>query len=137
MLVVVMFIKRLMKKKFTKYVVISLSSFLVDIMFFNLLYFFLNPYFSDISIILSTILARLISSLYNYFLNSRLVFKKYSKKIMAKYLSLVIINTLVSAFTVYVLKKACSESYAGNIKIVVDCLIFMINYVIQRKVVYR
>ena len=92
-------------KVFIKYLFVSLSSFLVDILFFML---FLNilSLFSDFSfimykIIVSTVCARIISSLYNYLLNRKFVFEQHdSKSFIIKYYILVIIQMGISSLSV-------------------------------------
>lgn len=73
-------------KVFIKYLFVSLSSFLVDILFFML---FLNilSLFSDFSfimykIIASTVCARIVSSLYNYLLNRKFVLNNMILKVL-------------------------------------------------------
>ena len=74
-----------------KYLFSSGSSFVIDLILFSLFnYCFKN-------IFLSTVLARIFSSLYNYFINSRIVFKNYTRSSIFKYYLLVIIQMFVSA----------------------------------------
>ena len=64
-------------KLFIKYIFSAISSFILDILLFAL---FMHILPDDISkkIIVSTICARVISSLYNYLVNAKVVFKKVS-----------------------------------------------------------
>ena len=119
-----------------KYILSSLSSFLIDIGLFSIINFFLL-FLGDMSIIIATIIARIISSLYNYFINSRVVFNSYSKSSIYKYYILVIIQMFMSALIVYSLNKVFTNINNSIIKIIVDTLIFIINYYIQKKIIFK
>ena len=129
-------------KVFIKYLFVSLSSFLVDILFFML---FLNilSLFSDFSfimykIIVSTVCARIVSSLYNYLLNRKFVFEKHdSKSFIIKYYILVIIQMGISRLSVALLSQVFSSKIIVLLKIIVDILIFIANYYIQREWVFN
>ena len=129
-------------KVFIKYLFVSLSSFLVDILFFML---FLNilSLFSDFSfimykIIVSTVCARIVSSLYNYLLNRKFVFEKHdSKSFIIKYYILVIIQMGISSLSVALLSQVFSSKIIVLLKIIVDILIFIANYYIQREWVFN
>lgn len=130
-------IRHLLKKNFTKYILVASSSFFLDLVLFeifNLIFFQIINYEG---VIVATILARVLSSLYNYYFSSRLVFKKYTKVIMVKYYMLVIFNMLLSSGLVYVINKYCVNDYVIVIKLAVDGLIFVSNYLIQRRVVFK
>ena len=123
-------------KVILKYILSATSSFLIDIglfTLFNFLLFFLG----DISIIIATIIARIISSLYNYFINSRVVFKSYNKKSIYQYYVLVVVQMFVSALGVYLLNKVFININDSLIKIMVDTFIFIINYYIQKKIIFK
>lgn len=118
-------------KKGIKYVFSSGTSFFVDLVLFSLFNYFID------NIIVSTILARVLSSLYNYFMNSRLVFKKYSKSSIYKYYLLVIIQMFISAFLVNGISGLFSKANDTVIKFFVDILIFIVNYFIQKELVFK
>lgn len=116
-------------KTFIKYIIGSLSSFIIDIVLFNL--------FNNIlSIIIATIIARIISSLYNYFINSKLVFKNASKTSIIKYFILVVIQMFASAYIVNFISNIVSIN-TTLIKIIVDIIIFIVNYYVQNKFIFR
>ena len=118
-------------KKGIKYIFSSGTSFVIDLLLFSLFNYFIKD------IIISTIIARILSSLYNYFLNSRLVFKSYTKSSIYKYYILVIIQMFVSAFLVNGLSSLFSQVNDTIIKFFVDVVIFIVNYFIQREVVFK
>ena len=127
-------IKELIKKNktFLKYILVAILSFLIDITFFTVFNFLFT------NIILATILARIISSLINFLLNRDKVFKSLNKnKIMyVKYYSLVICQMLVSAFVVDNLVKIIPIN-ATFIKIPVEVIIFICNYLIQKFFIFK
>lgn len=62
-------------KSFFKYIFVAISSFLIDIMFFTVFIKLLsNTYFLEYNVAISSILARICSSLYNFMLNKSIVF---------------------------------------------------------------
>ena len=121
-------------KLFFKYIFASISSFLLDLLLF---YLFLKVFNNNVNAaFISTICARILSSLYNYAINSKLVFKKKDKASLYKYILLVVIMMFVSAFVVNTIGKD-HKSQIMIIKIIVDIIIFLINFVIQREWVFN
>lgn len=119
-------------KLFIKYIATALSSFILDIYLFS---FFLGIY-NIKSIVFATITARLLSSIYNYFVNAKLVFKKMNKTSILKYFLLVVVQMLVSA---YVVSWICKITWFKPIplKIVIDSIIFIANFIIQREFIFK
>ena len=121
-------------KLFIKYIISALSSFLLDI----LLYTFIVKLLPQINfgvitdIVIASILARIISSIYNFGVNSKVVFKSSNKKSLSKYFILVIIQMFISAFSVSAIFKV-TRINSTLIKVIVDTIIFVINFVIQRE----
>ena len=87
-------------------------------------------------IFISTITARVISSIYNYFINSRVVFKNKGIRKVIGYFLLVIIQMLVSASLVSLVKHLISTN-TTLIKIVIDIIIFVVNYIVQKEVIFK
>lgn len=124
-------LKKIDIKKVFKYLFSSGSSFVIDIMLFTLFnYLFEN-------ILIATIIARVISSLYNYLVNSRVVFKSYTKTSIIKYYCLVVIQMFVSAFLVSAISSGLVNVNDTIIKFFVDVFIFVVNYFIQKEVVFK
>ena len=125
-------------KLFIKYIISALSSFLLDI----LLYTFIVNLLPQINIgviteiVIASILARIISSIYNFGVNSKVVFKSSNKKSLSKYFILVVIQMFISAFSVSAIFKVTRIS-STIIKVIVDTIIFVINFVIQREWVFK
>ena len=80
---------------FLKYFLASFSSFLLDIILFCSILGILD--FKE-KILAATILARIVSSIYNYIINSNLVFKNMSIITLVKYYMLVILMMLISCY---------------------------------------
>lgn len=129
-----------MKKLYSKYqtiityILFSSLSFVVDIVSFSVILFFLKD-----KIMISSYLARAISSIFNYIVNKNIVFKNNEKKnikSMIMYFLLVIVNITISGTLV---KKIYFFIHynATFIKIVIDSLIFIINYFLQKYVIFK
>ena len=123
-------------KLFIKYIFSAISSFILDILLFAL-FMKVLPDSIGRRIIVSTILARVISSLYNYLVNSRVVFKKSRKSSIVKYFILVIVQMFASGFIVDALSKHVFSFNPTLIKIIVDSVIFIVNFFIQREWVFK
>lgn len=117
-----------------KYLFSAGSSFILDNVLFNIFIFFIGT--GVISIYICTTLARIISSIYNYFINSRVVFKNKDKKTIIGYFILVVVQMIVSATLVSLIDKYISIA-TGIIKLVVDIVIFVVNYIIQKEVIFK
>lgn len=129
------FIKKTYKKyeTFLKYIFVAGISFVIDILFFNIF----NNLIS-LSIIISTICARVISSFINYLLNRDKVFKSDENKLktVIKYYILVIIQMSVSALFVDNLYKLIKIN-PTIIKIPVEFTLFICNYIIQKVLIFK
>lgn len=129
-------IKSFFKNTFFKYIIISITSFIIDVLLFTIFNYFLENIFKYESVLIATIIARIMSSLYNYFCNAKFVFNKHNYKTFIKYYELVIVQMIISAIVVYLINRFLFNT-ATIIKIFVDTVIFVINYVIQKKVVFK
>lgn len=131
------------------YLFSSLSSFVIDVALFALLVFLLPDSFAEISILhtvtlsilLATVIARIISSLYNFFINRALVFKSKARTAdsMVRYYCLCVVQTLVSAIIVTNAIKLLGLSgdfVSTLVKCIADTVLFFISYHIQRKWVF-
>ncbi len=123
-------------KTFIKYVFSAGSSFVLDLGLFTLFNYLFGMVMGYESIIVATIVARILSSLYNFAINSKYVFKQYSKVMLLKYYILVIIQMLVSSILVYFINKYLIDTFAVVIKFVVDIILFIINYFIQKTIIF-
>ena len=126
---------------FFKYLLSSISSFLLDIGLFQ--FFLWSAEVVGIQrgaflIVLSTILARVISSYFNFTMNKNFVFdgEKRIQRTIVKYYSLAVFQMLLSATMVTFIWNICSGSETA-IKVVVDTLLFLASYQIQRRWVFK
>ncbi len=136
-------------KVFLKFLLSSLSSFLIDIALFSLLGIILRPWIPENIIIfkgfifggslltlLRTVISRLASSLFNFFMNKKQVFKNdsHSPVIVVRYYILCIIQLILSWLLV--------EHFLGFItyrtirKCIIDTLLFAVSFQIQREWVF-
>ena len=126
---------------FFKYLLSSLSSFLVDIGLFQLFLWLslsVGIHRGAPLILLSTILSRIISSYFNFTMNKNFVFNREKRihKTIVKYYSLAAFQMLLSAAMVTVVWNMFSGSETA-IKIVVDTILFLASYQVQRRWVFR
>ena len=123
-------------KLFIKYIVSAVSSFVLDILLFAI-FMKVLPKSVSYRIITATVIARIISSLYNYLINSKMVFKKSEKSSIVKYFILVIIQMFASGFIVDALSKHVFSFNPTIIKVIVDSVIFVVNFFVQREWVFK
>ncbi len=123
---------------FLKYIVSSLSSFAVDILLFSLVCGMLKDHMPFYYVGVATILARVISSLYNFAVNYGFVFRSDKKKTEAgaKYFLLAITIMLLSAMLTTMGVRVFNPPSEATVKILVDTFLFCVNYKIQQKWVY-
>ena len=121
-------------QRILKYIFSAGTSFLLDIGIFTILTLFLGK--DTKAIFIATILARILSSLYNYFMNSRVVFKNKNKKSFVYYYILVVVQMIISATLVSWIESYI-KIFPTFIKIVVDIIIFIVNYIVQKEVIFK
>ena len=132
-------------KVFIKFMLSSFSSFLIDIMMYWLLGYALRPVIGDEAAVLGistliiarTVIARVISSAYNFLMNKTIVFKNSSRSpsVAVKYYILAIIQLGVSALLVnYALLFI---PYSTIRKVIIDTMLFVISFIIQREWVFK
>ena len=126
---------------FIKYIISAGISFVLDLGLFTIFSKLLGIMMGDIAIIVGTVLARIISSLVNYFLNKNKVFEHgkgnaMDKETLIKYYILVVIQMGVSAFAVWIIHDVINIE-ATFIKIFVDVIIFVVNYFVQKKFIFK
>ncbi|NLB89934.1 MAG: glycosyltransferase [Clostridiales bacterium] len=121
----------------------SILSFLIDVGLFTLFnYWFGKAYGMNqvLCIALATVLARVISSVFNFFMNKNVVFKKEDQKqggvqTFTRYALLAIGIVAVSAIGVSLLAVIGVPNTLG--KVVVDTLLYFISYRVQKKWVFN
>lgn len=123
---------------FFRYLLVSLSSFMVDILLFSCGIVFLRKPFPGSYIVLSTIGARVLSSVYNFMLNRKRVFhsKDAIGRTALKYYLLAGIQMMISAGAVWAWHRLV-PMHETLIKAVVDSILFLISFQVQREWVFR
>ncbi len=125
---------------FGKFIFSSGSSSVIDLALFALFFHFVKNVDLHIvdSYMLATVMARIISGVYNFAMNYKVVFQSDKNKAYAaiSYLILAIFIMLASGFLV---GRICTMTSLPTllVKIVVDCLLFLVSFFVQREVVYR
>lgn len=130
-------IYKVMLGNFVKFSCTGLLSMALDqglfAIFVNLLFGFLK---AENGIVISTVLARVCSSLFNYLMNRTVVFKSKSGiSSLIRYYALCVIQMLASAGGV-VLAYHLTKGNPSVLKLLVDLLLFFISYQIQQRWVF-
>ena len=129
----------LFAKIFLRYIFASLSSSVIDVVLFTLFCTLTRSALPVLYLAVSTVLARIISASYNWCINYFLVFrgKKSKGKSIARYFLLALCQMLASALLVTGLSFLTRYLISDTVlKILVDLVIFFVNYHIQLKFVY-
>lgn len=128
-------IYRILGKQFFRYILASFGSFVLDI----LLFYIFCRVFGDFKeyILISTIIARVCSSIFNFAINYKKVFKSNENifKSAIKYFCLVIVQMGLSALFVTLFVNLTH----GNevvVKIIVDTILFFISFKVQQSLVF-
>ncbi|MBO6239860.1 MAG: bifunctional glycosyltransferase family 2/GtrA family protein [Butyrivibrio sp.] len=125
---------------FLKFLFSSLSSSVVDMVMFSIFCaVFRNVPLAIGYIMVATILARVISAVYNFLINYKIVFKGKGDTAMAavKYFLLAVCIMLLSGLFVTVGHGLFSGLPEIVVKVPVDCLLFLLSFIVQREVVYK
>lgn len=121
--------------QFLKFTISGIISFVSDILLFNLIINFIFNNSNIVTIMTSTILARIFSSYINYNLNRKNVFNSKAKNTLFKYYLLCAIQVILSGIITYLLFKLniMNETVC---KTITDLTLFFVSYNIQKKYVF-
>lgn len=116
----------------------SLASAVIDLGLYQLLFILSKALPMNIRILLSTAIARLASSLFNYTVNSKLVFQCYEdpKRTIVKYYLLCIVQAAASYGGVFGLSFIFGEK-SLIAKLIVDTLLSLISFKIQQNFIFK
>lgn len=114
----------------------SIASFLLDIVLFGIIYSLTRHLPLAFSTMAATYLARIGSALFNYNVNRNLVFRKGQRRSLIRYSIVCVLQTTASYFAVFGLTRLLGFN-AIFVKAVVDMLLFLISFHIQREWVFR
>lgn len=127
---------------FIKFIIAAFASFIIDLACFAIFV----KVFKNISyayyIFIATVLARVISSVFNFFINKNSVFKnknntkKQNIFCFVYYAVLVLINMAISSFAVNAVVKGWGWNETLT-KLIVDTLLFIMNFVIEREFIFK
>lgn len=122
-----------------KFLLASVASFAVDILAFSLLTFLLNPLDLSKRILFATAGARILSSIVNFLLNRKAVFVRPNQRkgSVIRYYILCILQAAASYAGVYLLSTLTNGAGSTLWKILVDTILFLISFQIQREWVFR
>lgn len=128
-------IYKLFFRTFLKYIVSSLSSAVLDLVLFQIFCLCLQE--DAYLVIYATVLARICSSLYNYFVNRILVFEEEKGKSTSiyKYYALCLVQMSCSAAFTWMFVCLLPVPKVA-VKAVVDTVLFFISYNIQKRFVF-
>lgn len=123
---------------FFRFLFSSGASFLLDIGLFALFSSMLKTIMPNTFIITSTILARILSSIFNYYVNRKVVFKskQANSPSMIKYYILALFQMGASALLVFAIYQPIGSNEV-IIKIAVDSLLFVFSFFVQKKWVFN
>lgn len=126
-------------KKFGAFAFSALSSALLDLLLFYIFSRLLINSFPGHYIIVATIMARVLSSMYNLMMNYHFVFKSKGSKLTAtgKYYLLAVIIMLLSAGSVHVLHGLFPGVPLVPLKFMVDAVLFLLSYYVQNKSIFK
>ena len=85
---------------------------------------------------LASILARAISSVVNFTLNHKVVFKRGQSNSAIKYFTLVVVQIVLSSLLVTVLGNALTTLPISLVKILVDGTLFFVSYFVQKHLIF-
>jgi len=122
-------------KTFIKYILSAMSSFILDIALFAVIVYITKEIFPAY-ILISTVAARVISSFYNYMVNKNIVFAGNKRRnTLVKYYILAACVMLASGFLTTSLYDLSFFNEVGS-KILVDTVLFLLSYYVQRKWIF-
>jgi glycosyltransferase involved in cell wall biosynthesis len=119
---------------FVRYMMVSISSFLLDISLFTGLYYLSGQ------IIMSTYVARLVSGSLNFYFNKRAVFRSHDQRRYLResygYIALAVFIATLSGIAVNWLTTATGWQ-APLVKILVDTQLFILSFFVQRFLIFN
>lgn len=127
--------------RFFKFAFSGLGSFLIDFVSFYILVNFMMNASSSNFILLATIIARLLSAIFNYGVNKKLVFQEQGSGTLLKYAILMVTQMIASGLMTTLMSELTGQLHSTFwitfIKLWIDFLLFLISYQIQKKVLFK
>lgn len=126
--------------RFFKFATSGFISFIVDVSLFYLVLFTIGNHVLN-SILIATIISRVLSSVVNYVINHRIVFNHAGQRTFIKYGCLFIVQMLASGFFTNALTSLLpitnGQLMPTVAKMIVDFILFIISYQIQRDFIFK
>jgi len=138
-----MLILGVISSRMIKYALSGISTFFLDIGLFWVIIRFLGSFFGPWAILISSILARIVSAYANFYINRRFVFtsNKSLGRQTLRYFILASVQLGVSAGLLWLLSLLITGEHSAGLltflKAVVDTFIVVFSFIIQRKYVFR
>lgn len=128
----------LLFRGFFTFIFASLTSTVLDIALYTLLAKLVLPESWAMRLFAATVIARIISSIFNFYMNKILVFESKGDtfKAAVKYYIVAAVQMMLSALGVSLLFKLLHWDEV-IVKIIVDTTLFFINYFVQKKFVFK
>ena len=125
-----------------KFMISSGTSFIIDYGIYSLLVFLIGGNFSrGLRLFIATFVARAVSSICNYTMNKKAVFKSKASvsRSLIRYYILCVFQTAASYGLVYLLSSLCRAGSFLEIvlKLAVDIVLFIISFQIQHRWVFK
>ena len=119
-------------KDILKFSLSSIISFIIDFSLFSVFSIFIKK------ITICNILARIISATVNYILNRKFVFQS-NKSVYKSFFSYVLLAILILVLNTLLLNMFVNYLYINRFvaKIIVEFILFIFNYFIQKKVIFK
>ena len=132
-------IYRILCERFVKYIFSSISACLLDLLIFGIACSLLREKQPSLYITYATVIARVVSAVYNYLINYRIVFKsnENSGKAAVKYFLLAVVQMSCSALLVTGLSRIWPDRMEVLLKAIVDTALFFVSYAIQQRFVFK
>ena len=124
--------KKYLENKIFKFSLSSIISFIIDYSFFSIFSLFIN------SISICNVLARVISSVFNFTMNRKYVFNSNNslyKSALSYFILAIIVIILNTLFLNLFVYKLMFNKFIA--KIVVEIIMFIFNYFVQRRVIFK
>lgn len=125
--------------QFFKYMAVALTSFLLELFLFWLLCQVIVLSDDTLNIWVCNIFARILSSIYNFAMNAKVVFSgadRSRKRMIIEYAALAIGSVCLSSLGISLLTKYLKWNSVAA-KCIVDLIIFCINYKVQQAWIFR
>lgn len=122
----------LVYKNLLKFSLASFSSFIIDYFLFGVFYWLFTKF--KYRVLVSNVLARIISANYNYLINCQYVFKSGKKNTYVKYFMLAIGILIGNNFILFLYSKIFRIMMA---KILTELTLFIVSYVVQSLIIFK